>query len=70
MFPFFGQPIVVNIFPQAPVLFEVYYYPGFLPLRIDDKLRLRGKGAGRDLLTEEVEQIEKRGTDGRASPLG
>jgi len=38
MLSFFGQPIVINILPEGPVLLEVYYNPGFLPLGIDNKL--------------------------------
>jgi len=35
--PSFRQPVVVNIFPEASVLFELDYDPGLPPLRIDNK---------------------------------
>jgi hypothetical protein len=38
MLPFFGQPIVVNVFPQGCVLLEIYQDASFLAPRIDNEL--------------------------------
>ncbi|HXX24289.1 MAG TPA: hypothetical protein VEO19_14165 [Terriglobia bacterium] len=38
MLPLFGHPIVVDIFPEASVDFEVDYDPGLPPLGIGNKL--------------------------------